>query len=143
MLYLQEKILTRKNSIFEIVDKFQKWRGWILQVPQVRILSIFTPKRQWDGTAIPKYPHIKNFKGKGFFLNKLSVYIEPSIPESKPEENSEPKNASEKPKKAKGIGFSMPEAHKSKESDVMDDEEAMEAEKRKKLRILNTEFIFH
>ena len=37
----------------------------------------------------------------------------------------------------------MPEAHKSKESDVMDDEEAMEAEKRKKLRILNTEFIFH
>ena len=37
----------------------------------------------------------------------------------------------------------MPEAHKSKESDVMDDEEAMEAEKRKKLRILNTVSIFY
>jgi len=58
---------------------------------------------------------------------------EPKIPESKTEENAEPNSVSEKPKKAKGIGFSMPEAHKSKESDVMDDEEAMEAEKRKKL----------
>ena len=37
----------------------------------------------------------------------------------------------------------MPEAHKSKESDVMDDEEAMEAEKRKKLRILKTVSIFY
>ena len=41
----------------------------------------------------------------------------------------------EKPKKARGIGFAIPEGEKSKESDIMDDEEALEAEKRKKFGI--------